>query len=128
MLKIGSKIKKLRELKNYTQEYMAQQLHLSVNGYGKIERNDVDVTIGRLEEIAKILETDVMQILTFDEKLIFNIHQSNNNVYGMYPTQKVVTDEGFKQFIAHLQSENTSLRTENQRLVDLMMNQKRPMA
>jgi transcriptional regulator with XRE-family HTH domain len=125
MLKIGSKIKKLRELKNYTQEYMAHQLHLSVNGYGKIERNDVDVTIGRLEEIAKILETDVMQILAFDEKMIFNINQGNNNVYGLFQTQKVANDDGFKQFITHLQDENKFLRTENQRLVDLMMNNNR---
>jgi transcriptional regulator with XRE-family HTH domain len=128
MLKIGSKIKKLRELKNDTQEYMAHQLHLSVNGYGKIERNDVDVTIGRLEEIAKILETDVMQILSFDEKMIFNINQGNNNIYGLFQTQKIANDEGFKQFIAHLQDENKFLRTENQRLAGLMMNQNRPMA
>jgi transcriptional regulator with XRE-family HTH domain len=128
MLKIGSKIKKLRELKNYTQEYMAHQLHLSVNGYGKIERNDVDVTIGRLEEIAKILETDVMQILAFDEKMIFNVNQGNNNIYGLFQTQKVATDEGFKQLIAHLQDENKFLRTENQRLTGLIMNQNRPLA
>jgi transcriptional regulator with XRE-family HTH domain len=128
MLKIGSKIKKLRELKNDTQEYMAHQLHLSVNGYGKIERNDVDVTIGRLEEIAKILETDVMQILSFDEKMIFNVNQGNNNIYGLFQTQKIANDEGFKQFIAHLQDENKFLRTENQRLAGLMMNQNRPMA
>ena len=72
-MKIGDKIKKLRELKNYTQQYMAEEMDLSLSGYGKIERNETDISISRLEKIAKILNTDVSSILNFDDKHIFNI-------------------------------------------------------
>ncbi|WP_229215982.1 helix-turn-helix domain-containing protein [Dyadobacter frigoris] len=32
-MEIGEKIKKIRELKNYTQEYMAQKLEMTQAGY-----------------------------------------------------------------------------------------------
>ena len=119
MLKIGNKIKKLRELKNFTQEYMAQSLNLSPNGYGRIERDEVDVTLGRLEEIAKILEIDIFQILTFDEKQIFNIN-NNHNAFGFIQNQQFTNDEGFRLLITQLQEENKYLKSEMQRLFTLL--------
>jgi transcriptional regulator with XRE-family HTH domain len=116
MLRIGSKIKKLRELKNYTQEYMANSLKMSVTGYGKIERDDTDLSIGRLEEIGKILEIDPSNILSFDEKQIFNI---NNNQNSFVNTQQIVQDEGFRMLITQLQEEIKHLRQENSRLLSL---------
>ncbi len=41
MIKVGNKIKKLRELKNFTQLCIATSRNLRSNGYGKIERNEV---------------------------------------------------------------------------------------
>lgn len=115
-MQIGNKIKKIRELKNYTQEYMAQSLNLSINGYGKIERDEVDITIGRLNDIAKILGIDALQILGFDEKKIFNItHNHNNNAVGI-----IQNDDGYKTFIMHLQEENKELRTQINRLLTII--------
>jgi transcriptional regulator with XRE-family HTH domain len=49
------KLKQLRELKNFTQEYMAQQLGLSTRAYSKIETGETQLTINRLNEISTIL-------------------------------------------------------------------------
>ena len=38
-------IKKIRELKNLTREYVADELQMSTSGYGKIERGEVDLTV-----------------------------------------------------------------------------------
>jgi transcriptional regulator with XRE-family HTH domain len=35
-MKLGKNIKKLRELKNYTQQYLADELGISLSAYGKI--------------------------------------------------------------------------------------------
>ena len=86
-MNIGDKIKKLRELKNYTQQFMAQELELSLSGYGKIERNETDISIGRLEQIATILGVSTQTILSFDEKHIFNFNnndQANGIVHNNY--------------------------------------------
>ncbi len=73
---IGEKIRKVREFRNYTQEYMAQQLHLSTAGYNKIERGETDLTISRMEAIAKILEVDSSKILNASVEQILNFHDS----------------------------------------------------
>jgi len=69
---IGFKIKKIRELKNLTQEYLASQLNMSVQGYGKIERDEVDVPFSRLEQIADVFGLKVEDVVSFDEKHVFN--------------------------------------------------------
>ena len=119
MIKVGNKIKKLRELKNYTQEFMANSLNLSPNGNGKIERDEVDVTLGRLEEVAKILEVDYQQILNFDEKQIFNLH-NNKNINGVLHTQNNFNDDICQQLITELKQENNHLRDEKNALMKLL--------
>jgi transcriptional regulator with XRE-family HTH domain len=52
-MSVGAKIKNLRELRNYTQAYMADQLSMSVNGYGKIERDETDLSLGKLRKSPK---------------------------------------------------------------------------
>jgi transcriptional regulator with XRE-family HTH domain len=59
-------IRKIRELRNYTQEYMADQLGLSVSGYGKIERSDSDINLSRITQIAEILDVSRAVLLEFN--------------------------------------------------------------
>lgn len=66
------KIKQIRELKNLTQEHIANQLGLSVRAYSKIETGETQLTINRLNEISNILNIDPIEVLGFDEKQIFN--------------------------------------------------------
>jgi transcriptional regulator with XRE-family HTH domain len=121
-MKIGNKIKKIRELKNYTQEYMAQSLNISLNGYGRLERDEVEITVNRLEEIAKILEMDLLQVLGFDENRIFNISYSHNHNHNQnnHALAIIQNDEGFKMLITHLQEENKDLRSQINRLLNLL--------
>ncbi len=74
---IGSKIKKIRELRNFTQEYMADRLSMSQPGYSKIESNEVDLPYSRLEQIASVLQMRVEDVVAFDEKVVFNNYASN---------------------------------------------------
>jgi transcriptional regulator with XRE-family HTH domain len=81
-MEIGEKIKKIRELKNYTQEYMAQKLEMTQAGYGKIERDESEVSYQKLSKIADILKVSVEDIINFNEKMIFNVmHNQTGNGY-----------------------------------------------
>jgi transcriptional regulator with XRE-family HTH domain len=86
------KIKQIRELKNFTQEYVAQKLGLSTRAYSKIETGETQLTINRLNEISKVLEIEPMQLLGFDDKKIFNINNStgNNGYNNIYFPEKLV--------------------------------------
>ena len=92
ILQPETKIKQIRELKNFTQEYVAQQLGLSTRAYSKIETGETQLTINRLNEISAILEVQPMEVLGFDDKKIFNInHSTGNNGYNniMYPEKLI---------------------------------------
>ncbi|MCF6350336.1 MAG: helix-turn-helix domain-containing protein [Flavobacteriaceae bacterium] len=83
---IGLNIKKIRELKGYSQDYMANQLTISQRQFSRIEKNEVDLNLSRLNDISKLLEVTPSQILGFDEKFIFQncetVFGSNQNYYA----------------------------------------------
>jgi transcriptional regulator with XRE-family HTH domain len=63
---IGDNIRKIRVLLGIKQAVMAKMLKLSVNFYGKIERNEVDIKMERLIQIAQILDIDLIYIMNFN--------------------------------------------------------------
>ena len=69
---IGENIRKVHELRNYTQEYMAQQLGISQKTYSKIEHDRTKLDKEQLNSIARILDIDPVKLLTFDEKVLLN--------------------------------------------------------
>lgn len=71
-MEIGTKIRKLRELKGLSQENMAYELDMSIAGYGKIERNEVSVNYDKLLKISETLNVRIEDIIGFDEKVAFN--------------------------------------------------------
>jgi transcriptional regulator with XRE-family HTH domain len=108
------KLKQLRELKNFTQEHMANQLGLSIRAYSKIETGETQLTINRLNEISEILGIDPIEILGFDHQNIFNncTQEGNYNTIGKSVYQlpdKLI--EQYEKRIQQLESEVTFLRS-----------------
>jgi len=79
MKNIEEKIRNVRELKNFTQEYMAEKLGITQAGYSKIESGATKLSYTKLAEISKILGVEVEELLAFDSQKYFN---SFNNVKG----------------------------------------------
>ena len=119
MIKVGNNIKKLRELKNYTQEYMATALNLSQNGYSKLERDETEMSLNKLESIAKVLEIDWRAILDFDDKHFFNVHNFSNGAVGnncsINHNDKMI--EHLNQEIQFLRTQNTMLLTDRNKIL-----------
>lgn len=93
-MKTGQKIRRCREWKNYTQEYVASQLGMSTSNYSKLERDEVALTFNRVQEIADILDIPVIDILSYDEKQIFNFsHQSHSQGYNIYQQNNYISQE-----------------------------------
>ena len=71
---IGDKIKFVRELRGYKQDFVATQLGISQNGYSKIERGETDVPYSRLEQISDVLDIAVEDLVSINkEKAIYSI-------------------------------------------------------
>lgn len=104
------KLKQLRELKNFTQEHVAQQLGLSTRAYSKIETGETQLTINRLNEIATILGVDPVQALGFDHENVFNncTQEGNIGINHINLPDKLI--EQYEKRIEQLESEVLFLR------------------
>ena len=63
---LEQKLEMIRKIKGFSQEYVAEKLHVSQNLYSKIERGEKKVTLNELEKICKILEITLYQLQNFD--------------------------------------------------------------
>jgi transcriptional regulator with XRE-family HTH domain len=64
MTDLPFKIKRLRELLRFSQEYMAAELGLSQRGYSKIESGQCGISVARLYQIAALLQCPPDHLLT----------------------------------------------------------------
>ena len=113
MINIGENIRKVREIKNMTREQMASKLKLSVSGYSKIERNEVDLTLSRIQEIARVLDCDLSQLLNFDPSQVFNVHGNEISVQNLAPKAENMhfhSDDYKEKYIGTMEAENERLK------------------
>jgi transcriptional regulator with XRE-family HTH domain len=75
--KVAANIRKIREYRNYTQEYLAAKLRISQNAYSKIELGHTRITIDRLFRVAAILEVDPIVVLNCHESEYLSAINSN---------------------------------------------------
>jgi transcriptional regulator with XRE-family HTH domain len=73
MLQVGQNIRRIREYKNLTQEWVAEKSGLSVSTYGSIERGDADVNFRKLADIAEALGVQEEDIIIMGG---YNIHDN----------------------------------------------------
>jgi transcriptional regulator with XRE-family HTH domain len=113
-MRVGLRIKKIRENRSYTQEYMADKLNISQNTYSKIETGGIKLTVDRLKDISGILEIPIEDFLN-DDSQTFNFN-NNQVAYGyinsLHQDNKELTQKTLKALndqIIHLQKENERL-------------------
>jgi len=64
---VAINIRKIRESKSYTQDYIAVKLAISQNAYSKIELGYTKITVERLFQIAQILDVDPIDLISLNE-------------------------------------------------------------
>lgn len=91
-------------INDLNQETVAGMLGMSAVAYGRIERNETDISLKRINQIAKALNTDIETLLNFDSKK--HIVQMENNKGTIYTSINYGTvnavNESFLQTIVNL--------------------------
>jgi len=105
--RIGHRIRKLREMRNLTQEHLAEQLGISVSGFSRIERDEVKVSGERLIRIAELLEVSVDELLRFGDGLTFN-NFGRDQIYN----RKFIEGGGIEHLDRLYREQITSLKDE----------------
>jgi transcriptional regulator with XRE-family HTH domain len=111
-LKIGHKIKKLRELKNLTQEHMANSIGITQGAYSRMELGETEITYSKLEKISEELGMKPEDVIAFNESVVFNVmNNQTGNGLVINNTQLSDTEKNlFEQQIILLKEENAHLK------------------
>jgi transcriptional regulator with XRE-family HTH domain len=72
---IVANIRKIREFRNYTQQYLAAKMGLSQNAYSKIELGYSTISVTRLIEIAQLLAVDLADIIDTEGDIVKKLSQ-----------------------------------------------------
>lgn len=113
-MEIGEKIRKLREFRQYSQEYVAKKLKITQGAYSRMEQGEIDLPFSRLEKVAEVLEMPVEKLVGYDDKqmMINYITQSDNcTINGNILSNKLSVEELTKQYDLRILSlENEVIR------------------
>lgn len=116
---IGLKIRKVREIKNFSQGYVADKLSVSQSTYSDIECGKSTISREKLEEIAAVLEVSPDIIENFSEQVVFkSCNQSgvSNTYHITNPIEKInqLYEELIEQFKARISALESNLETKEE--------------
>lgn len=80
MNNLGFNIRRIREQKGFSQEYLADRLDISQASYARLENEETKITVDRLLKIAEILETEILDFFNVMKSGI----QTQNNYDSSY--------------------------------------------
>lgn len=83
-LNIGQKLRKLRNEKGFSQEYLADRLNISQKTYSNMENDRTPITVEILKQLSSELEVDMIDLIT-DSKIIvqYNTSQDTSTFNGV---------------------------------------------
>lgn len=91
-IKIGNRLRKLRMIKGYSQEYMADVLKISQKTYSNMENDKSSISIDTLKKIAEEYKVDLMEILS-DDKVI--VQQNNSHDSSTFQGGIIINQSSF---------------------------------
>jgi len=82
-MNLGKQIRQIRQLREYSQEYLGSETGIGQIGISRIENNKISPNYSQLQKIAKVLEIDIILLLSFDVESYINMLTYNLlNNYG----------------------------------------------
>jgi len=109
---LSTRLKILREVHDFTQEYVAGVLNISQNSYCLIEKGETKITIDRLVQLAHLYKMDIVDLLKFNEQTyISNINNSSVNSESVNISSAINDQERemYKQMIESQRNEISRL-------------------
>jgi len=81
MNNVGLTVRKLREKRGFSQEFVAGKLGINQSSYGKLEKDMSHISLDRLYKISELLEEDITTLLDIGKKNIFHNQSNQGNGY-----------------------------------------------
>ena len=98
MNNIGINIRRIREQKGLSQDYVAQSLDISQASYARMENEDTKITVDRLYKLAEIFEIEVTEFFT-GTKMTIQTPNNYDNAYGFIENLTIENKETTERLI-----------------------------
>lgn len=112
---IGKNIRVVREVRGFSQEYVAKKIGISQRTYSNIEADKSKVDAEIIKSISEVLDIDPIQLLSLNEKTMFS-HCTNSGTgnFGYMNTYQGLDKENdaLKNHVSQLQKEVEFLKGE----------------
>lgn len=102
ILILGENVRKIRELKGFSQQNLADEIKVDQKTISRIEKGDLSPKFETLVSISKALSIGLSQLLAFNENLIFNnyIQEQNEGQFVVYNNTSIEKVENlYKQLL-----------------------------
>ncbi|WP_257667788.1 helix-turn-helix domain-containing protein [Parapedobacter tibetensis] len=70
---VANNIRRVREFRSYTQDYVASKIGISQNAYSKLELGFHKLSLDRLFQIAEVLDIECVTLLQHDDEEIIQL-------------------------------------------------------
>jgi transcriptional regulator with XRE-family HTH domain len=101
-IELGDNIRKIRELKGFSQQNLADEIKVDQKTISRIEKGDLSPKFETMIAISKVLSVTLSQLLSFNESLIFNNYnqyQQGGNYNAYINTEVEKIEELYKQLL-----------------------------
>lgn len=92
---VSDKIRRLRNEKGYSQQYLALKLGISQNAYHKLEKGETKLSFERLQQLATVLEVSIEELTeqskesgTANEKRLESLEKEVNDLKSVLKVLK----------------------------------------
>lgn len=117
---MGQKIRRLRENRDFSQEYVANRLGISQTAYSKIENNQTKLTAERIAQLSQLFEIPESEFFTFEQHIEFTGNTiTHGYVNNLFQSQKEI----YESTILMLQKQIDSLIEERKELISIIKKQ-----
>jgi transcriptional regulator with XRE-family HTH domain len=99
---LGENIRKIRELKGFSQQNLADEINVDQKTISRIEKGELSPKFEVIVGIAKVLSVSLSQLLSFNENMIFNNYnqyQQGGNYNAYINTEIEKVEELYKQLL-----------------------------
>jgi transcriptional regulator with XRE-family HTH domain len=99
---LGENIRKIRELKGFSQQFLADEIKVDQKTISRIEQGIISPRFEVLVQIASALTVKLHQLLDFNDHLVFNnfIHSQHGGHFVAYNNTEIEkVEELYKQLL-----------------------------
>ncbi|OOF84357.1 transcriptional regulator [Rodentibacter ratti] len=83
-MNMHDRIRMMREIRQWSQEDMADKMNMSLSGYAKLERGETKLHYDKLVQIAQIFNMNLVDLIDSEKGVVFFMNENGDHTQANY--------------------------------------------